>query len=96
LKRTVEAEKTGHRPAKIVVARFGDVDFSPSSSSPSQGAHYITRGSWKDKPIAVSPKRSALHTLKLLERLPEGRDQVDFAGTIRSAWTRWEEPGRRA
>jgi NitT/TauT family transport system substrate-binding protein len=82
MKRAVESEKTGHRPAKIVALGSAMSSFAIVTDPK---AHIYEPEQLKNKPIAVSPfNGSHFTTLKLLEGFLN-RDQIKwaFAGTMK-------------
>jgi NitT/TauT family transport system substrate-binding protein len=82
MKRAVEAEKTGHRPAKIVALGSAMSTFALVTDPK---AKIYEPEQLKDKPIAVSPYNgSHFTTLKLLEGFLK-REQIKwaFAGTMK-------------
>ena len=82
MKRAVEAEKTGHRPAKIVALGSAMSTFAIVTDPK---ARIFEPEQLKNKPIAVSPYNgSHFTTLKLLEGFLK-REQIKttFAGTMR-------------
>src|SRR5204862_178388 len=82
MKRAVEAEKTGHRPAKIVALGSAMSTFAIVTDPK---ARIYEPEQLKDKPIGVSPfNGSHFTTLKLLEGFLK-REQImtTFAGTMR-------------
>jgi NitT/TauT family transport system substrate-binding protein len=82
MKRAVESEKTGHRPAKIVALGSAMSTFAIVTDPK---ARIYEPEQLKDKPIAVSPYNgSHFTTLKLLEGFLK-REQIKwtFAGTMK-------------
>src|SRR5256886_4070586 len=82
MKRAVEAEKTGHRPAKIVALGSAMSTFAIVTDPK---ARIYEPEQLKNKPIAVSPYNgSHFTTLKLLEGFLK-REQIKwtFAGTMK-------------